>query len=329
MVRRWLIRLALVAVLAAGGGTAALYVFGQRYLASPGPSTAEVVVDLPRGAGVRSIAARLAEAGAIEHPWAFAALARATGRDRRLKAGEYAVPAGLSPSGILDLLESGKVLLHPVAVPEGLTVREVFAILEAAEVLAGDLPPLPPEGSLLPETYLVERGHARAALVARMEAAMAAELERAWAARAPDLPLASPAEALALASIIEKETALPEEYPVVAAVFVNRLRRGMRLQTDPTVIFALTEGKAPLGRELTRADLEVDHPYNTYRISGLPPGPIAAPGRGAIAAAVRPADVDYLYFVADGAGGHAFARTLDEHNRNVRRWRRLRDAGGG
>ncbi len=283
------------------------------------------MIDLPRGSGVGAIASRLADAGAIEHPWVFTAMARLESRDRSLKAGEFALEPGMSPAAILALLESGKVVQHPVAVPEGLTVPEVLAIVAAADVLSGDLPDPPPEGSLLPDTYLVPRGEPRTELVARMRTAMDEALSRVWASRRPDLPLASPQEALILASIIEKETAKPDEHAQVAAVFVNRLRQGMPLQTDPTVIYALTQGNGPLGRELTRADLQVEHPYNTYRIQGLPPGPIANPGRAALAAAVAPAEVDYLYFVASGDGGHLFARTLAEHNRNVARWRKLRD----
>jgi UPF0755 protein len=313
-----------LAAAAAGGG----WWWAQGYLRAPGPLAAPVTIDLPRGTGVVAIAGRLAAVGAMEHPRAFALLARLTGRDRSLKAGEYALEPGMSPDAILALLASGKVVLHPVAVPEGLTVHEVMALLAAADVLSGDLPPTPPEGSLLPDTWLVPRGETRAAMVERMRVAMAAELAQVWAARPPDLPLRSPEEVLTLASIIEKETAVPAEYPLVAAVFVNRLRRGMPLQTDPTVIYALTDGKGPLGRDLLRADLQLDHPYNTYRIPGLPPGPIANPGRAALAATVAPAAVDYLYFVADGSGGHAFATTLAEHNRNVAKWRKLRQGGG-
>jgi UPF0755 protein len=319
----------LVGGLVAGGGALVLgWIVLERWLHSPGPLEAPVTVVLPRGIGLAGIAEQLTAAGVIDQPQRLVLAARIAGRDRTLKAGEYAFVPGMTPDMVLRLLEQGAVVLHPVTVAEGLTVTEVFALLAASPVLSGPLPPLPPEGSLLPETYLVPRDEPRARLVSRMRADMAAALERAWANRQPNLPLTSPEEALILASIIEKETAVAAEYPLVAAVFVNRLRKGMPLQTDPTVIYALTRGDGPLGRALTRRDLEVDHPYNTYRNPGLPPGPIANPGRAALEAAVRPADVDYLYFVADGTGGHAFARTLAEHNRNVARWRAVRDAGG-
>lgn len=318
------IALVALAALAAGGA----WLYADRYWRSPGPLQEQAVVVMPRGGHVGTLAQRLAEAGAIEHPWLFEALARLTGRDRGLKAGEYAIQPGMSPLAILALVESGKVLLHPIAVPEGLTVQEVYALLTASPVLAGELPPPPPEGTLLPETYLVPRDEPRAKLVERMQAAMRKALGELWARRRPDLLLRTPEEALTLASIIEKETALPEEYGLVAAVFYNRLEKGMKLQTDPTVIYALSAGKGPLGRELTRADLEVDSPYNTYRIDGLPPGPIANPGKAALAAALDPAPVDYLYFVANGDGGHAFARTLEEHNRNVARWRKVKGQSG-
>ena len=313
--------------LAAGAGGAAWF-WAQDYLAAPGPLRSPTAVDLPRGSGVAAIAGRLTAAGAIEHPWVFAVMARVTGKDRSLKAGEFALEPGMSPAAIIALLESGKVVQHPVVVPEGLTVHEVFALLETTDVLSGELPALPPEGGLLSDTYLVPRGEPRAQLVERMRSAMDSAVAQAWAKRQPDLPLRSPQEMLILASIIEKETAKPEEYGLVAAVFANRLRQGMLLQTDPTVIYALAEGKGPLRRELTRADLQLDHPYNTYRVAGLPPGPIANPGRAALAAAVNPAAVDYLYFVANGDGGHLFARTLAEHNRNVARWRQLRKNSG-
>lgn len=302
--------------------------YADSYLRAAGPLQQRAVIVLPRGGHIGTLAQRLAEAGAIEHPWLFETLARLTGRDRGLKAGEYAILPGMSPLDMLALVASGKVLLHPIVVPEGLTVQEVYALLQESDVLAGELPPPPSEGSLLPETYLVPRDEPRAKLVERMQAAMRKTLDELWAQRRPGLGLRTPEEALTLASIIEKETAKPEEYGLVAAVFYNRLEKGMKLQTDPTVIYALSQGRGPLGRELTRADLEVDSPYNTYRVEGLPPGPIANPGKAALEAALDPAPVDYLYFVASGDGGHVFARTLEEHNRNVARWRRLKSQNG-
>jgi len=316
--------LLLLAVLAVGGGW---WLLG-RYLDQPGPLAEEQVIELERGSGLAAIAGRLETAGVIEDARVFRLAARLTGRDRRLRAGEYRVPARVSPREVLDLLESGRVILHQLTIPEGLSTVEALAVVEAHPVLVGELPgALPGEGELLPETYSFPRGTTRAELVAQMERDMARLLAELWENRQAGLPLESPREALILASIIEKETAIAEEYGLVAGVFVNRLKRGMLLQTDPTVIYAITRGEGPLGRQLLRRDLEIDDPYNTYRYPGLPPGPIANPGRGALAAALDPAETDYLYFVADGSGGHAFARTLDEHNRNVARWRRIRDGG--
>lgn len=316
----------LLALLAVGVGGAWWAL--QGWMRSAGPAAQQVVVVLPRGAGLAGIAQRLGEAGVVDRPWLLQLAARLTERDRRLQAGEYAFPPGSTPDEVLARLERGEILLHPVTLAEGLTVAEMFSALAANPVLSGELPPAPAEGLLLPETFLVPRDEPRARLVEKMQAGMREALAAAWEGRSEGLPLASPDEMLALASIIEKETALPAEYPLVAAVFLNRLRKGMPLQTDPTVIYAVTGGRGPLGRALTRADLDTDHPYNTYRNPGLPPGPIANPGRGALEAAGHPAEVGYLYFVADGKGGHAFATTLAEHNRNVARWRRARDAGG-
>jgi UPF0755 protein len=313
--------LALLLVIAAFAG----WRWFERWLDRPGPLAAETVLVLPRG-GLEKVAARLEEAGIVEPGWAFVLAARLQGRERTLKAGEYRFTAGITPRAVLDLLESGRVVLHRITIPEGLTTAEVHALLEAAEVLEGPLPEPGPEGTLLPETWLVPRGEPRARLLERMREAMRASLAELWERRAPDLPYTRPEEAVILASLVERETPKKEEQPLVAAVFVNRLKRGMRLQSDPTVIFALTGGRNNLDRPLTRKDLELDHPFNTYRIDGLPPAPIANPGRAALEAALAPAAVDYLYFVADGTGGHAFARTLAEHNRNVARWRRIRDS---
>lgn len=319
------IGLALLAV--AGLAAAGIAYEGYRRAEAPGPLTAPTAVVIPSGSGVSSIARRLAEAGVIDSPDLFRIVARLDARARRLKAGEYAFPAGVSLTGAIGILERGETVVHRLTIPEGLTSAAVLARLAEAPALEGDLPPPPPDGSLLPETYHYQWGDDRAALVGRMRDSMRQVLEELWPERVDDLPFETAEEAVVLASIVEKETAVAAERPLVAGVFINRLRRGMRLQSDPTVAYALTGGDAELERALTRADWAVDSPYNTYRHAGLPPGPIANPGRESIAAVLRPAKTDYLYFVADGSGGHAFAKTLAEHNRNVARWRRLRDGG--
>ena len=224
---------------------------------------------------------------------------------------------------ILKLLNQGGNVLRQVVVPEGLTSWQVVELLNARDELTGEVAALPAEGSLAPAGYDFQRGDTRAGMIERMQAGQAAILEAAWAGRAPDLPLSSPEELLTLASIVEKETGVPEERGRVAAVFVNRLKRGMRLQTDPTVIYGITEGKGTLGRGLRASELAQATPYNTYVRAGLPPTPIANPGKAAIEAAAHPEASDYIYFVADGSGGHAFARTLEEHNGNVAAWRRI------
>jgi UPF0755 protein len=295
------------------------------YLVEAGPAREETVVVLPRGAGLAEITTKLVEAGVIDHPWLFRFAVRVLGRDRRLKAGEYAFPAGATPQGVIAMLANGQTVARRLTVAEGLSVAEVYQLLERTQTLEGELPPPPEEGSLLPETYFYAYGDSRVGLVRRMQDAMRRTIEELWPTRAPDLPLRTPQEALTLASIVDKETGLADERHKVAAVFVNRLRRGMRLQADPTVIYGITEGDGRLDRELSRRDWEHDSAYNTYQIDGLPPGPIGNPGRAAIEAVLNPAAVDYLYFVADGSGGHAFARTLEEHNRNVARWRKVKN----
>jgi UPF0755 protein len=307
----------LTAVIAVGAGAAGFLHY--RYT-GPGPAATATVVEIAPGAGLRGIAGQLDSAGAITDRYTFILGARLSGAARGLKAGEYSVPAHASMAGIVALLRSGKVVLHRLTVPEGLTSRQIVALVRADPVLSGAADAVPAEGSLLPETYYFPRGTTRAALLARMEKAQGAALDNLWPARAKALPLTRP-EAVVLASIVEKETALPAERPRVARVFLNRLARGMRLESDPTVVYAITDGAGPLGRPLTRADLQVDSPYNTYRTTGLPPGPIANPGLASLRAALHPAETDALYFVADGSGGHAFARTLAEHHANVARWR--------
>ncbi|NBB70000.1 MAG: endolytic transglycosylase MltG [Alphaproteobacteria bacterium] len=314
-----------VLALALGGGLvlAVLAVAVVERARAPGPAAAESSVVIARGAGVGAIATELADAGVVRDPRLFALYVRLVGAGRALTAGEYAFPAGVSAAEVVRMLREHEVVQYRFTVVEGWTVAQVFEALAASDELTGELPEPPPEGRLLPDTYFVQRGESRSEVVRRMRAAMDMELAAAWAERAPDLPLESPEQALTLASIIEKETGVAAERALVAGVFVNRLERGMRLQTDPTVIYALTDGERELGRPLYEGDLDLDDPYNTYVHAGLPPGPIANPGRAAIRAAVNPAETDYLYFVADGSGGHAFARTLAEHNANVREWRRV------
>jgi len=242
---------------------------------------------------------------------------------------EYVEQARFDPAGEAERPEIYRTMLeradtrHRLAFAEGVTSWQVVEGLKSVDVLAGEIDETPPEGRLAPDSYEVSPGDTRASVITRMTEAQEAILTAAWAGRAGDLPLDSPEEALILASIIEKETALAEERRQVASVFVNRLRRGMRLQTDPTVIYGITEGQGVLGRGLRQSELRRATPWNTYVIAGLPPTPIANPGRAAIEAAVDPDDTDYVFFVADGSGGHAFAETLAEHNRNVARWREI------
>ena len=301
----------------------AVFVWAYAQFVRPGPLAAPKTVIIARGAGLDAIAAQLAAAGVLPGPLVFRVGAWLSGRDKSLRAGEYAFAARISPDQVVALLQSGKTVVRRLTVAEGLTTTQVLAQLNRTEGLAGDLPSPPGEGTLLPETYHFSYGERREAMVARMRAAMDETLARLWDSRAPGLPLKSPREALILASIVEKETALPEERSRIAAVFLNRLGKGMRLQSDPTVAYALTGGRGPLGRPLSRADLKTPSPFNTYLIDGLPPGPVSNPGRAAMAAVLDPVATEDFYFVADGTGGHVFARTLGEHNRNVVRWRKF------
>ena len=300
-------------------------VVAQLYYEREGPLEVGQNVVIPRGSGTGAIAERLAEAGVVDDARAFHIAALVTGKNARLRAGEYAFEPGTSLREALELLESGKTVIRRFTVPEGRTAAEVVALLTETEGLSGEIAALPEEGSLLPETYHYSWGDDRTQLLERMQRSMQLALEELWEARTPGLPIETPEEAVVLASIVERETGVAEERPVVASVFINRLKRGMRLQSDPTVAYAITKGERPLGRALTRADWQVEDPYNTYQNDGLPPGPIANPGRASLEAVLAPEESEYLYFVADGSGGHAFARTLEEHNRNVANWRRIRD----
>lgn len=306
---------------AAGAGVAAGWTL-QR-IETPGPLTEDRTYIVPGGAGVKQIATDLEHTGIITNGLLFRLYVHYRNAEMKLRAGEYEIQAGASMAQIFDLLVSGKTVLHRVTVPEGLTSYEAIAVLNTAEPMSGTAD-MPAEGSILPETYSFVRDQDRAEIVQHMQEAMALTLAELWEARADDLPIKTPEEAVILASIVEKETGIAEERPRVAAVFVNRLRKRMRLQSDPTVIYALSEGKGRLDRELLLKDLEFDSPYNTYRVAGLPPGPICNPGRAALAAVLNPIESRELYFVADGTGGHVFAETLAEHERNVRNWRKIR-----
>jgi UPF0755 protein len=276
---------------------------------------------MPRGSPLRLGEVLQAE-GVIRHAAALRIAAQATVDEGPLRAGEFLFPAGASLRDVLTVLRTARPVQHRLTIPEGLTAAAIALLVERTETLAGDAV-VPGEGTVLPDTYLHERGTSRAAVVERATRAMERALAEAWAARADGLPLANPQEMLVLASIVERETGRSDERARVAQVFINRLRRGMRLQSDPTVVYAASGGAGVLDRPISRADLDAQHPYNTYRIPALPPGPIASPGVASLQAVARPAAGDELFFVADGTGGHAFARTLEEHNRNVARWRAL------
>ena len=299
--------------------------FAYREVSRPGPLAEETVIMLRSGMSVTAIADALEEAGAVRHAALFKGAVRLKGEQGALKAGEYAIPERASVLDIIELLVEGKSILHYLTAPEGLTTAQILRIVAADDVLVGDVSLMPNEGELLPETYAFTRGETRDGIIRTMMNARNAAIEELWDDRALDLPINTREEAIILASIVEKETGVADERPLVAAVFVNRLKRGMRLESDPTVIYGLTKGE-PLGRGLRVSELRGETPYNTYVISGLPPTPIANPGRDAIAAVLNPADVNYIFFVADGSGGHAFAATLAEHNRNVARWRQVERA---
>ena len=311
--------LIIAAALLAGG----VVIWGNKTFHDPGPLARETVIIIERGTGLRQIAGQLEQAGVLHYPLLFVAIAKWMGAHLDLKAGEYAFSPRISPAVAMKKIRTGDVVVHRITIPEGLTSQQVAKLIESAPALAGHLAAPPAEGSLLPETYDYIHGDTRDALVKRMTAAHTTTLDRLWQTRAQGLPISDPQAATILASIVEKETADPKERPRVAAVFINRLRLGMRLQSDPTVVYAIAGGQGPLGRPLTRRDLAIDNPYNTYVIKGLPPGPIANPGAASLAAVLQPAQTKELYFVADGTGGHAFAKTLREHNRNVAHWRRL------
>ncbi len=309
--------------LIAGLATTGAWLWLKTGFERPGPLTAETKVIIRNGAGIATIADDLARSGIVADALVFRLGVRFLAAEKPLRAGEFAFPAGVSAAAAVDILQSGRTVVRRLTVAEGLTTPEIISLLNRTEGLTGLVVSTPPEGSLLPETYHFSFGDERREIVRRMGAAMEKTLADLWFDRIPDLPLSSPAEALILASIVEKETGRADERARVAAVFLNRLKIGMRLQSDPTVVYGLTEGNGDLGRALTKNDLKNPSAYNTYVIDGLPPTPIANPGRATIAAVLRPVESGDLYFVADGSGGHLFAETLAQHNRNVAKWRRI------
>jgi UPF0755 protein len=292
----------------------ALVYYAFREYRAAGPLDADTTFLVREGAGISEIADSLERRNIISNARVFKTVTKFLGDDQKSRHGEYAIKAG-------------KSIQLSVTLPEGLTVKQMFKRLAEEANLEGDLPTeLPAEGSLRPDTYKFTRGSKRGAIVTQMLAAQNRILDEVWEKRDRDLPLASKEEMLILASIVEKETGKADERPQVASVFLNRIRKGMRLQSDPTIVYGLFGGDGkPADRELTKADVEKETPYNTYRIDGLPPTPIANPGRAALEAVANPSRTEFLYFVADGTGGHAFAATLDDHNDNVRRWRKFQE----
>jgi len=291
-----------------------------------GPLAKDANIIVPEGASLRTMAATLRKAGAIGSTDRFLLRARLFGGQGVIKAGEYRIPKGASNAEILAILQSGKAINYLLTIPEGMPSILVQERLMANRDLTGAVP-VPPEGSVMPDSYAYQKGETRAAVLARMQAAMTRFMAAQWPRRSPEAVVKSPQEALTLASIVEKETALPAERPLVAGVYGNRLRQGIMLQADPTIIYPITKGK-PLGRRIRQSEIAAVNGYNTYTRVGLPEGPIANPGRSSIEAVLRPARTSALYFVADGKGGHIFADTLEQHNENVRKWYELRRQRG-
>jgi UPF0755 protein len=314
-----LLTLLLVAALAGIGGL----VFVSMEESRPGPLTQEKVVVLTREDDGGPLANQLEKAGVIENSLLFSFMTLVDGQRGALKRGEYKFPAGVSMREVEDMLAHHRVLKHKLTIPEGLTSEQIVERLKADDLLAGEIKETPREGSLFPDTYVYERGESRNAILSHMSAAMTKVVNAVWAERAQGLPIKSPGELLTLASIVEKETGKADERPKVAAVFVNRLQKHMKLQSDPTIVYGLVFGKGTLGHSITKAELQEATPYNTYFIDGLPPGPICNPGRAAMEAVANPARSRDLYFVADGTGGHAFAETLADHQKNVAHWRQI------
>lgn len=319
-----LMTLVVLAVLVAG---AALY-FGKQAFDAPGPLKEERTVLIPKGRGLQTISGLLAREGVIENPLIFTSAVHIYKNARSLKAGEFLFKPGMSAHQVMKTLVEGRSILHSFTIPEGYSSKQIVDKLNADSVLAGaPIVVLPGEGTLLPETYKFTRGMTRANLLKDMVTAQNKALKAIWEKRAGDLPLANPQELVILASIVEKETGRADERPLVASVFVNRLRKGMKLQSDPTILYGLYKGDAwTRSRTIFKSEMRKENPYSTYQIPALPPGPIANPGRAAMEAVANPPTTEHLFFVADGTGGHIFAKSLEDHQRNVKRWRQIEKA---
>ncbi len=318
-----ILTLTLVVMLVLAGVGALLY----HQFVRPGPLTVSRVIAIPKGEGRIEIATRLEREGAISNRWTFIAgfLLHNAIKEKKaeLKAGDYEIKKNASMADVLDVLTQGRSILSKLTIPEGLTSQQIIERMRAEPDLSGEIADIPPEGSLLPDTYRFSKGMDRGDLVERMQSEMQRFLASAWEKRQPDLPVKTPKDAVVFASIVEKETGRADERSRVASVFMNRLRKGMKLQSDPTVIYGIVGGQGILGRSLTRADLDQKTAHNTYQIEGLPPTPICNPGRSAIEATLNPAETKDLFFVADGSGGHVFSDTLKEHNAAVSNWRKV------
>jgi UPF0755 protein len=314
------ITIILVLMIGAGGG----YFYGRQKLEAPGPLQEDKIVNIPARAGMTDIADTLQREGVIDdNRWAFIGSVFALKARSELKPGEYQFQKNASLRDVIGTMVDGKVVQHAVTIPEGLTSEQIVSRLSDNDLFAGTVREMPREGTLLPETYKFPRGTTREQVIARMQSAQKRVLGEIWEHRNPDIPIKTPEQLVTLASIVEKETGKPDERSRVAAVFVNRLRQKIKLQSDPTIIYGLVGGKGTLGRPIKRSEIQQPSPYNTYVVDGLPPGPIANPGRASLEAAANPARTRDLYFVADGTGGHAFSDTYDQHQKNVAKLRTM------
>ncbi|MCG6204106.1 endolytic transglycosylase MltG [Rhodopseudomonas sp. HC1] len=315
-----IITLVLVVMLGAGG----IYVYGKQKIEAPGPLQEDKIVNIPQRAGLGDIAETLQREGVIENNrWVFIGSVLALKARADLKPGEYSFQKNASLRNVIGTIVEGKVVQHAVTIPEGLTSEQIVARLSENNIFTGSLREIPREGTLLPETYKFPRGTPREQVINRMQQAQKRVLNEVWERRSPEIPVKTPEQLVTLASIVEKETSKPDERSRVSSVFVNRLQKKMKLQSDPTIIYGLVGGKGTLGRPIKRSEITQPSPYNTYVIEGLPPGPIANPGRASLEAAANPARTRDLYFVADGTGGHAFSDSYDAHLKNVAKLRAL------